>query len=86
MCGSIVGKSINDEFSYMNGIAQDAKIAFYDIGVTDRDYLIVPMLDTLFSSAYNAGARVHSNSWVSANLYISNKFEYVLKLKFTIGQ
>ena len=31
--------------------------------MTGRDYLKIPELDQIFDSAYEAGARVHSNSW-----------------------
>lgn len=47
----------------MNGMAPDAKLAFFDLGMTDRSFLKVPALKDIFQSAYDAGARVHSNSW-----------------------
>lgn len=31
--------------------------------MTGRDYLKIPELEKIFDSAYEAGARVHSNSW-----------------------
>lgn len=31
--------------------------------MTGRDYLKIPELEKIFDSAYDAGARVHSNSW-----------------------
>jgi hypothetical protein len=31
--------------------------------MTGRDYLKIPELEEIFDSAYDAGARVHSNSW-----------------------
>jgi hypothetical protein len=49
-------------------MAPDAKIAFFDIGVDDKDKdLAIPYnLDTdLFPPAKKAGALLHSNSWVS---------------------
>ena len=33
------------------------------VGMTGRDYLKIPELDKIFDSAYESGARVHSNSW-----------------------
>lgn len=60
--GSIAGNSVY-EFNSMNGIANKAKIAFFDIGVTQRNYLLVPPLEELFDWSYDVGARVHSNSW-----------------------
>ena len=50
----------------MSGMAPNAKITFFDIGVTNRDYLKVPVLSDIFDSAYETGARVHTNSWVSS--------------------
>lgn len=35
VCGSIAGSSLS-EFSPMNGMAPDAKISFFDLGMTDR--------------------------------------------------
>ncbi len=61
--GSIAGLSVNGEFENMHGMARDAKIAFYDLGVTESSTLKVPALADLFQSAYQAGARVHTNSW-----------------------
>jgi hypothetical protein len=60
--GSIAGKS-NMEFSNMNGVAPEAKIAFFDVGMTDHGYLVVPPLEQLFNASYHHGARVHTNSW-----------------------
>ena len=62
VCGSIAGSSVS-EFSSMNGMAPEAKLAFFDLGMTDRSFLKVPALIDIFQSAYDAGARVHSNSW-----------------------
>lgn len=60
--GSVAGASIS-EYSEMNGAAPGAKISFFDLGVTNKDYLKVPSLYELMASAYVAGARVHTNSW-----------------------
>jgi subtilisin family serine protease len=60
--GSVAGKSLG-AFQEMDGMASDAKIAFFDIGLTGRDYLKIPELEVIFDSAYKAGARVHTNSW-----------------------
>ena len=60
--GSVAGSSIG-EFSHMNGMAPDAKIAFFDLGMTEKSFLKVPALTDIFNSAYETGARVHTNSW-----------------------
>eukprot|EP01041_Mallomonas_annulata_P012823 gene12823-27042_t len=60
--GTVAGSS--SQMAMNNGMAPDAKIAFYDIGVTKEAYLIVPPMNSvLFPTAYKAGARVHTNSW-----------------------
>src|SRR3546814_12170528 len=49
-----------------NGMAFDAKIAFFDIGVTGAPYLDVPSLyDDVFPASVSAGGYIHSNSWGS---------------------
>lgn len=62
VCGTVAGSS-GQEFGQMSGMAPKAKIAFFDIGVTHRDFLKLPAIDDIFTSAYRAGARVHTNSW-----------------------
>lgn len=80
--GSVAGRCINDYGDYVkyNGMAEDAKISFFDIGdeesdVFSNDNLIVPSnLNTqMFSVLYESGARIMSNSWgTSSNLYDFN--------------
>ena len=62
VCGTVAGASLQ-EFGQMSGMAPRAKIAFFDIGVTNRDFLKLPAIDDIFDAAYGAGARVHTNSW-----------------------
>lgn len=51
------------ELTSNNGMAYNAKLAFFDIG-NGGEYLDVPPdLSTVFTPAYSAGARIHSNSW-----------------------
>ena len=56
-----------------NGHGSEAKIAFFDMGYSDlpgRIYYPSPIGDNVFQPAYDAGARMHTNSWVSVfNLY-----------------
>jgi subtilisin family serine protease len=62
VCGTVAGSS-TQEFGKMSGMAPKAKIAFFDIGVTNRDFLKLPAVVDIFGEAYAAGARVHTNSW-----------------------
>lgn len=62
LAGALPGGS-NAPFGSLHGMAPKAKISFFDIGVTQRDYLKVPPLHELFGAAFASGARVHSNSW-----------------------
>ncbi|GMH68510.1 hypothetical protein TL16_g04950 [Triparma laevis f. inornata] len=56
----------NDE----NGMAKDAKVAFYDIGQTGGGLNTPWDLADIFSKGYNIGARLHSASWGSdSNAY-----------------
>jgi subtilisin family serine protease len=63
VAGSVAGNSLSGELSHMNGMAPDAKIAFYDIGMTDKSFLKVPPVKLIFEEAYRAGVRIHTNSW-----------------------
>lgn len=63
--GSIAGSSINGEYKNMHGMAPDAKIAFYDVG--HFGYFVPTSYIDIFEASYQAGARVHSNSWGSNN-------------------
>jgi hypothetical protein len=75
VCGTIVGDS-SLEFSQMNGIASKAKISFYDIGYSALPMLKIPPLTAMFDTTYQAGARVHSNSWGGfGGIYTSMSFE-----------
>jgi len=56
-----------DEVPDNKGVAPQAKIAFFDIGITGWRWLAIPDdYQAMFDSAYEAGARVHSNSWGAA--------------------
>eukprot|EP00501_MAST-03F_sp_TOSAG23-6_P001022 GSMAST32.ASY1.ANO1.1063.1 assembled CDS len=52
-------------FSYEIGIAYDAQIAFFDIGIAENFEIFFhnPLYDQFFPPAYNSGARIHTNSW-----------------------
>lgn len=73
VAGTIVGQSIFDGYSGGNGVAPDAKIAFYDVQSGSSPYLSIPDLNMfVLKTQYNAGARVMSHSWGSntEGLYI----------------
>ena len=55
----------SSSMSKYNGMAYNAKVAFFDIGVTGTNELNPPLyLDSeMFLPMYNAGARIFSNSW-----------------------
>ena len=66
VAGTIVGSSIFDGYSGGNGVAPDAKIAFYDVQNGNSPYLSIPDLNMyVLKTQYNAGARVMSHSWGS---------------------
>ena len=68
VCGTIAGNSIDNQFSFSNGIVPNAKIAFLDMQQSDQDYISVPNLYYyVFKAAYDVDARVHSNSWGSVS-------------------
>lgn len=71
MCGTVAGNDISDSASPYNGHGSAAKIAFFDLEDSKTGYLTIPSdLADLFSPAYKAGARIHSNSWGGAyNVY-----------------
>jgi hypothetical protein len=64
--GSILGDRVDDVH---DGMAYNAKIAFYDIGVANAEYLNVPgnLATDMFPYAKRVNALLHSNSWGSAS-------------------
>jgi hypothetical protein len=63
--GSLTGDDDSSLFSLMNGVASKSKISFYDIGLSVDHMLKLPPFEEMFQTAYDAGARIHSNSWGS---------------------
>lgn len=62
----------NTQATSYHGMAPDAKLAFFDIGVTQpAGVLIVPtdLSTDMFPAADAAGARIHSNSWGGASWF-----------------
>lgn len=69
VCGTIAG-STTTTVNY-NGHGVGAKIAFFDMSINgDSIFYPPPLSKNVFSPAYTAGARLHSNSWGSnSNIY-----------------
>lgn len=73
VCGTIAGASTTTSMSD-NGHASGAKIAFFDMSKDGNSINYPEPVDqNVFKPAFNAGARLHSNSWGSAlNVYQQN--------------
>ena len=69
VAGSVAGKSANAAERDYDGMAPDAKVAFFDIGVANQQFLNVPnqLERTMFPVAATAGAKIHTNSWGKAS-------------------
>jgi hypothetical protein len=67
VASSLAGKCYKDsgEYNAYNGVAYNAKIAFFDIGIAGSNSLNPPsnLESSLFDPMYSAGARIFSNSW-----------------------
>jgi serine protease AprX len=48
-----------------DGVAPNAKLAFIDLSQAGQGLSLPNPISILYTIAYNAGARVHSNSWGS---------------------
>jgi len=70
VAGTIVGRKASDGSRETDGagdgVAKSAKLAVYDIG-SGAGRLSLPAIDSLFSTGYSAGARIHSASWGTPN-------------------
>lgn len=79
VCGTIGGylEDTSAELFNFAGHAPAAKIAFFDMENSANEYFTMPspVGDNVFSPAYDAGARIHSNSWGGAfNVYDDDTF------------
>ncbi len=86
VAGSVAGKVVGSipidrqfskgkSYDNYNGNAYEAKVAFFDIGLPRNPALQVPsnLETTMLNYAYDAGARIHTNSWGgNSNSYSSN--------------
>ena len=85
--GSVAGKSpMGGTLGDYDGMAKDAKLAFFDIGVAGAAGLRVPndLARNMFPLAYTAGARIHTNSWGSNTAQVSDTLFVFLNF-FTLG-
>jgi hypothetical protein len=64
--GETCGELLEDS----KGIAFGARVAFFDLGDSSSNLHVPSNINSIFPSAYNAGARVHSNSW--GNAYVQS--------------
>ena len=76
----VSGSAIGDDTSCDSKIYEvksQAQLIFFDIGVTNHDYLFTPpLLTPLMQISYKANSRVFSNSWgVMSDVYDSYAFE-----------
>jgi hypothetical protein len=80
VAGSVAGNLLHeDAVTYngdvnaakANGMSPDAKISFFDIGVSGEPYLYTPtdINKNLFSKMLPSGAKIFSNSWGSSTNY-----------------
>ena len=74
--GSIIGHKakdgVNESSGFIDGMAKDAKVSFFDIGLGTA-CCYVPGQTTLFSGGYSAGSKFHSASWgATTSQYNSN--------------
>ena len=60
------------------GVAFNARVSFMDLGDSDGALWLPTDLETgLFQPAYDAGARIHSNSWGLAEVYEVTSYDKV---------
>merc|ERR1712232_676305 len=74
--GSIIGHKakdgVNESSGFIDGMAKDAKVSFFDIG-SGTACCYVPGENTLFPGGYATGAKFHSASWgATTSSYNSN--------------
>lgn len=72
VCGSLAGypaemKATSLSFAY-RGAAWGARLAFFDVGSADQEFLVIPpdLASGMFARTYVLGGRIHSDSWGSA--------------------
>jgi hypothetical protein len=76
---STVTQGTSDEMDSYRGVAFNAKIAFFDMGNPGSGGLAVPgdVYNNFLGVAYDAGARIHTNSWGSeTNSYTTTSRDF----------
>ncbi|KAM9958063.1 hypothetical protein ACTFIW_013039 [Dictyostelium discoideum] len=70
VCGSAAGTPEDSSWaiSSFSGLATDAKIAFYDLSSGDSEPTPPEDYSQMYKPLYDAGARVHGDSWGSVSL------------------
>ncbi len=67
VAGSVLGDGAGSENRRFRGVAPGARLFFQAHGTADGlitgGAYVPPLLDPVFEEAYDAGARIHSNSW-----------------------
>ena len=80
--GSVLGDGSCSEDRRFRGVAPGARVFFQTnarlFGLSPGGISVPTLLDPLFGEAYAAGARIHSNSWLSADLGESRGAVYSL--------
>ena len=76
VAGSVAGRGSGECRTIQDdGMAYNAKIAFFDIGQPNAQSLNVPasLRESMFPPSYDVGARIHTNSWgANTNRYTLN--------------
>ncbi|MDG6243564.1 MAG: S8 family serine peptidase, partial [Methanolobus sp.] len=73
--GSVLGNGTMSDGQY-TGMAPEASLVF-QAAENDEGFFNIPTnLNNIFMPAYNAGARIHSNSWGSNNNGVYNQYSY----------
>jgi hypothetical protein len=87
VCGTIAGFDESLSLDKFKGHASGAKIAIYDMSNDGNSIYYEPYLSAkVFTPAYNAGARLHSNSWGSYNNYYDAECSDIDKYHYDTDQ
>lgn len=74
VAGSVLGNCPGSPST--RGMSPGAKTSFFDIGNSDPSFggflSVAPSMGAIFDAAYYSGARIHTNSWGTANYYYTS--------------
>lgn len=78
VAGTVAGSRSDGNAGYADGVAKEAKIAFFDMEDPSNGYMLSPEdVGDFFGPGQLAGAQLHSASWGSAwNLYTTEDYKY----------